>query len=290
MNYPKINMILLIVVIIALAAILYFLFINKKDTNAQNGLLTDFMKKFFGEEKSEVRSQKSEVEQPKEPTEDDWKKIYAISEKIYNEEQLTKEEEKFQKKFPEQIAADVEYCGEFYPIVEKLFKGEELNEGEKEFYEPNKEDVDKQVDFRKLLIIINKIADNEPLNEDEKLMYDENKESIDKKVEYKKKLTGLVDKGIALGKSSPPLEIEKRNKTILGLFEDKVPKKVNELRQLLIEKTGKDYQKNMYRILEPLEKGDLLLAQKIKNIAYYGLSEWFDGTKLKPEFKKKIAA
>lgn len=90
MNFPKINMYLLIVVIILLAAALYFLFINKKDTTAQSELLMQMAKKMGAEGVEKIiktESDKAELpikeDESPVPTDEDWKNIYAISEKLY---------------------------------------------------------------------------------------------------------------------------------------------------------------------------------------------------------------
>lgn len=258
MNYAKINMFLLILAIAGIAAALYFLFINKKDTNTQTEALLQMMGE--GGKKLKVKSEKEEVEQsaePAEPTAEDWKKIYAISEKIYFKKPLTIHEKKIQKDFDSYIQADIEYCEQFYPVVEKIVKEEQLIGEEQAFYEDNKEQVDARVEHSKLKV----------------------KKSESVKVEQPDKSD--------LTKANPPVNIEERNKKILSLFEDGVPKSVPQIKPLYMKATGHDPGKNLYRIFGKLE-GKFLTPYKHGTITYYCLPEWFDGRKLKSEFKNKI--
>lgn len=260
MNYAKINMFLLIIAIIGIAVAIYFLFFNKKDMNTQTEALLQMM----GKEKSEVKSKKSEAEQPDEPAEptaEDWKKIYAISEKIYFMKPLTIHDKNFQKKFDSYIQADIAYCEQFYPIVEKIVKEEQLIGEEQAFYEDNKEQVDAQVEHSKSKVKSEKSEVTAQTNTQESA----------------KDLT----------KANPPVNIEERNKKILSLFEDGIPKSVPQLKPLYMTATGTDPGKNLYRIFGKME-GKFLTPYKDGKITYYCLPEWFDGRKLKSEFKNKI--
>lgn len=261
MNYAKINMFLLIVAIIGIAAALYFLFINKKDTNTQTEALLQMM---GGKENSKSQTLNSKTsenaadDEPPVPTDEDWKKIYTISEKIYFKKPLTIHEKKIQKDFDSYIQADIAYCEEFYPIVEKIVKEEQLNEEEQAFYDENKEQVDSQVNHRRELALKQppENSKSETLNS---------------------KLDG----------ANPPVSIEERNKKILALFEDGVPKSVPQIKPLYMKATGHDPGKNLYRIFGKME-GKFLTPYKDGKITYYCLPEWFDGKKLKSEFKNKI--
>lgn len=248
-------MFLLIVAIIGIAAALYFLVMNSKHMNVQ----TEALMKIMGC-KSKVKSEE-EVEQsaePAEPTAEDWKKIYAISEKIYFMKPLTIHEKKIQKEFDSYIQADIAYCEQFYPIIEKIVKEEQLIGEEQAFYEDNKEQVDAQVAHRK-----EQALKQPPENSKSEIL--------------NPKLNG----------ANPPLNIEERNKKILSLFEDGIPKSVPQIKPLYMTATGTDPGKNLYRIFGKLE-GKFFTPYKDGRITYYCLPEWFEGRKLKPEFKNKI--
>lgn len=258
MNWAKINTFLLIVVIIGIGVALYFLFTNKKDNARQNDALAAILKSIYGEEipAKEEKVEKKKEELPAEPTEKDWEQIYAISEKIYFKKPRTEFEKKFQKRFDTYINADVEYCNQFYPLVDKMVKEEALNEAEQAFYAENKEQVDTEVENKK-------------------------SKAPSAKVEAPDKV------GEELAKSNPPLAVEERNKQILSFFEDGIPKTVPQISELFKSATGHDYAKNIYRVLGSLE-GKFLTPYKHGKITYYCLPEWFDGRKLKPEFKNAI--
>lgn len=290
MNWAKINTFLLIVVIIGIGVALYFLFTNKKDNARQNDALAVILKSIYGEEipAKEEKVEKKKEELPAEPTEKDWEQIYAISEKIYFKKPRTEFEKKFQKRFDTYINADVEYCNEFYPIIDKMIADTELNAIENEFYKVNKEDVDKEVYFRNLKAVTKKLSSKEELNEKEKEFYEANKEKISTKLSlYIENNNNEVSQLTELAKSNPPLAVEERNKQILSFFEDGIPKTVPQISELFKSATGHDYAKNIYRVLGSLE-GKFLTPYKHGKITYYCLPEWFDGRKLKPEFKNAI--
>lgn len=274
MNFGKINMILLIVVIVIALVILYFVFFNKKDMKRQDDALATILKQFTGgeresEQKPEARSQKPE-EQPGEPTEKEWESIYRVSDKIYKGEGLTQKEAAIQKKFQSQIFEDLEFLKVFYPVCDKLQKSEELSEDDKAFYEANKEMIDAEVNHRNG-VRSPEIGDKQPAS------------TSPASSPNSKPPTPH------LNKADPPTAIDKRNQTILSFFSDGVPKTAKTILNLFKEATGHDYGKNMHRVLGQLE-GKFLTPLKVGNITYYNLPEWFDGRKLKPEYKKNIPA
>lgn len=282
-------MFLLIVAIIGIAAALYFLFINKKDTNTQTEALLQMMGKAENPKSKNLNSKSEEPadDEPEVPTDEEWKEIYAISEKIYFKKPLTIHEKKVQKEFDSYMQKDIEYCNEFYPVVDKMVAGVELNITENEFYEANKEDVDKEVYFRNLKAVTKKLSSKEELNEREKEFYEANKEKVSTKLSLYIDNNNKVSELTNLAKANPPGNIEERNKKILSLFEDGIPKSVPQIKPLYMKATGHDPGKNLYRIFGKLE-GKFLTPYKDGNITYYCLPEWFDGRKLKSEFKKKI--
>lgn len=82
-----------------------------------------------------------------------------------------------------------------------------------------------------------------------------------------------------------------RLKIILGFFDDGVPKTVTDLANLYAEKTGTKVNKgNISTIFGKLVKNHQLVCTKAgkDSKVYHGLPEWFNGSKLKPEYKSKI--
>lgn len=273
MNFAKINTFLLIAVILILAGIFYFVFVNKKDMNALWDILQPVSKKGTKDKAREPSEEQAEPEasnlKPEtgviEPSEDDWKFIYSISEKLYFKKPLTVYEKNLKDKFPEQIAKDLEFCNEFYPVVVAMVDGTELTDDQKAFYEVNKEDVDAEVEHRKNIV-------------------GSQQQAIGKEQpESGKQGTGSDN----LEKGKPPLAIAERNNLILSFFEDKIPKTAKKLYELYTAATGHDYGKNWYRVMASLE-GKFLTPQKKGKITFYCLPEWFDGRKLKDQFKISI--
>lgn len=272
MNFAKINTFLLIAVIIILAGIFYFVFVNKKDMNALWDILQPVSKK-GAKDKAEASEEQQEVEtvpaEPANPTPEEWTDIYAISEKIYFKKPLTVYEKKLKDKFSGQVANDLEFCNEFYPVVEAVQTGTELRDTQKAFYEVNKEQVDAEVEHRK------KLADTSAPHSAGKEQPEAGKEQAEAKQ------SGNMEKG------KPPLAIAERNNLILSFFEDKIPKTAKKLYELYTEATNHDYGKNWYRVMASLE-GKFLTPQKKGKITYYCLPEWFDGRRLKEQYKLSI--
>lgn len=268
----KINLGILIVVVIALGACLYLLFQNKKDTNTQNNALALLLKKLTGEAANEFteESKEASIKTPAEPTDKDWEKIFAISEKIYKDQKLTKSEEAFYTKWKEKIDSDIEFCKQFYPVVLKFMDGQELTDEDREFYETNQEEVDKEVNHRK-----GKLADT-------------GSEKPEDNVSLVPQSSASQHQSSDLNGAKPPLAIEERNRIILSLFEDGIPKTVKKLHDLFKAQTGHDYGKNAYRVFGSME-GKFITAYKKGDKTYYCLPEWFEGRKLKSEFKNRIA-
>lgn len=273
MNFAKINTFLLIAVILILAAIFYFVFVNKKDMNALWDILQPVSKKSTKDKARENSEEQAEPETSNlkhetaviEPSEDDWKFIYSISEKLYFKKPLTVYEKNLKDKFPEQIAKDLEFCNEFYPVVVAMVDGTELTDDQKAFYEVNAADVDAEVEHRRNLPGSGQQAAGK------------------EQPEAGKQRTGSDN----LEKGKPPLAIAERNNLILSFFEDKIPKTAKKLYELYTAATGHDYGKNWYRVMASLE-GKFLTPQKKGKITYYCLPEWFDGRKLKEQFKAQL--
>lgn len=263
-------MFLLIAALIILAAIFYFVFINKKEMGFQNNALALMLKKMGVQNETEsptTQQLDNSTIELAEPTEADWTKIYSISEKIFNGKTLTKTEIKFQEKFAQYIKDDLEFCRQFYPLVEKMIQHATLNEEETEFYKANQEQVDAEVKHRE------DSKSQIPSSKFQKTAEENPKSEI-----QNPKLNG----------ANPPMATQERRKLILSFFEDKIPLTAKAINNLLKEKTGRDNAKNIYRILGPLEH-KFILPFKYKEIIHYGLPEWFDGKKLKQEFRNKIA-
>lgn len=262
MNFPKINMWLLIVVIAIGLACLYFLITNKKKTDSQQSvtdLLLDLSKNINYKEAKEVTEEKADA---------DFERVKEISEKIYFKKPLTAGDLEFKQNNEAEIAEDLKYCALFYPLVDKFLKGEkDFTDSEKEFYEANKEEVDGHLNRLKTTETTLPIA-HAQLNE----------------------ITSTQD----LKKSSPPMAKEEREKLILSMFEDGVPKNVSELADQYSRLTNTKPSKGNISTMFGKMEGTLLLCQEIKHGSrwkvYYGLPQWFDGKKMKKEYKLKIKA
>lgn len=272
MIYGKIDRYILIGILIVAIAILYFVFNNKKETTSQSELLLVMAKKMGASVEDEDTGKKSKQEP--EETEQDSLEIVRIAEKIYSGKSLTEKEKKFQKKFPQQIEDEMDYCNLFYPLVKKFANGQsDFTEEEKLFYENNKETIDDAVQEEKSKIpTFNQQAANET---------EENIEETTTEIQHVEK------KG-----ANPPLAQAERLKLILGFFEDGIPKTISELTSLYAHAKGINESKgNTYNLFGRLEEGTVL-TQKIlihgHNRMYYGLPEWFDGKKMKKEYKQKI--
>lgn len=272
---------ILIVILIVAIAILYFVYNNKKDTLSQSDLLLAMAKKMQVANVSEiVENSKSEkdnkIQDTQEETEEESKEIVRIAEKIYSGSgDLTKQEKEFQYRFSEEIQEEIEYCSQFYPLVQKFVSRQtEFTDLEKQFYENNSDAIEHE---------LNKIKSAQSSHE-----------SITKDDEQKHPSVVLLNasaSNIPEG-GNPPLAQGERLKIILGFFEDGVPKTVTEISELYAQTTGTIASKgNMSTIFGKLE-GKELLWEKIKHNSrwkiFYGLPEWFDGKKLKKEYKQKI--
>lgn len=258
----KFSRYLLIAILIVVLVVLYFVFTNKKEVNAQSDLLLAMADKLGSKlpktEKKQIEQiLKSKIESntPRAETKEDGPEIVRIAEKIYNAQELTQKEKDFQAIFPNQISEEVEFSKTFHSVVKKVLENIQLSEEENTFYKENKEMIDQQVDQSRNPSTIN-------------------------------------HKPLTIQGANPPLALEERKKMILGFFLDGIPKNITELSHIYAGATGTQPSKgNISGIFGNLE-GDALLCQKLQHNSrwkvYYGLPEWFENGKLKKEFKNKI--
>lgn len=260
--YSKIDRYILIAILVVVIIVLYFSYKNNKDTGEQSSLLLSMANRLDFNTLPPVKTEQVDNTPliPREETPEDGPEIIRIAEKIYSGKDLTAHEKQFQIIFANEINEEIEFCHKFYPLVKKFIEGEkEFTDEEKQFYENNSEAIESE-----LKRLRSKQLDN-----------DENSSSDN--------LTG----------ANPPLAPGERLKMILSFFEDGIPKTVTQLADLYASKTGTKASKgNISTIFSKLE-GNQLLWQKIEHNSrwkvFYGLPEWFDGKKLKKEFKQKIS-
>lgn len=282
--------IVLVCILVLVAGIFYFVFTNKKDTKDQNSLLLDMAEQLLGkDQKSKVSNHKpKEIEKEEEPveeTEEDGPEIVRIAEKLYFNKGLTAQESEFEEKFTSQILEEFEFCKQLYPLVDKFVSGStDFNDQEKEFYEANKDQVDNIVQDKKhFSSVIKKLTEaTNDITDEEREYYTNNTNLVDAELKRIRSMAG----------ASPPLAAGERLKTILSFFEDGIPKTVTDLASLYAQKTGtKPNKGNMSTIFGKLADEGKLQYYKPKgsNKVYHGLPEWFDGKKLKQEYKSKIS-
>lgn len=267
--YSKIDRYILIAILVVVIIILYYSYKNNKDTGEQSGLLVAMANKLnasagieqtYSNIKLDIEPKSGNTIKivPREETPEDGPEIARIAEKIYWREKLTKEEDDFVAIFPIQIDEEVEFCNQLFQLVRKFMDGvTDFTDEEKQFYDTNSEIIELELNKRKVA-------------------QDPNQ-----------KLTNDI-KG-----ANPPLAAGERLKIILSFFDDGIPKTVTQIADMYAEKTGTKASKgNVSTIFGKLE-GKQLLWQEIEHNSrwkvYYGLPEWFEGKKLKKEYKSKIS-
>lgn len=319
-TFPKYITWLLIAIIIIGIALLYFSITNKKDTNSQNDLLLAMAQKLGA---GEVPSPKPQVpnskEQPEEKSAEDEDEIIRISDKLCFGKQLTKEEKDFQKKWDADVKKELANSqGILKTVIDKFLSGAtEFEEYEQDFYENNKEEIDTIIHNQKLFAgIIDKLVKGETDFTEEQLQFQQN---YPKEIEKELKRIRMAETPSTInhqpstithhpspinpplfpkpnhdfGKANPPLAKEERLKLILSFFTDGIPKTISELSPMYAKATGtKGSAGSLYNLFGRLEEGTLQTQKMIideRAKVYYGLPEWFDGKKLKKEYKSKIA-
>lgn len=268
---------ILIAILIIVIVIFYFVYNNKKDTISQSELLLAMAAKMQITPINKVvenlalktENNSKTDSSDNEETEQDSIEIVRIAEKIYSDLELTKKEKEFESVFSEEIQEEVAYCAQFYPLVKKFVSGEkEFTDQEKEFYENHSDAIESELNKIKASQAIKDEGNNNPV------------------------IIPLLEASNVPEGGNPPLAQGERLKVILSFFEDSIPKTVTEISNLYSQKTGTIASKgNMSTIFGKLE-GKELLWEKIKHNSrwkiFYGLPEWFDGKKLKKEYKQKI--
>lgn len=298
--FGKIDRYLLIAILAVGLVCLYFLFVNKKDTNDQSNLLVAMAKKLHADipEKHQEEADKEEDEEENKPeatetslTDEDQQQILTIADKLCFGVELDEDEKQFHKAFPEEISKELKNSRHILSIItDKFLKGEkEFTEFEQEYYAVNQEYIDEIVHTKKLLAsVINKITiGNTDFTVEEMQVQKNYPAQIEQELAIIQKEKDKFKGG------NPPMVAGERLKIILGFFEDGVPKTVTDLANLYAEKTGTKVNKgNMSTIFGKLVKDHQLICIKAgkDNKIYHGLPEWFNGSKLKPEYKQKITS
>lgn len=295
MMFGKIDRYLLIAILIVALVAVYFLFTNKKDTNDQSNLLLAMAEKLgsLPAKTTTTKPQKEKVHEPVkeiEPTEEEWNGIVAVSDKLCFGKPLNDEEDNVLHNFKPFIDRELSNSKKALAIIiNKFLTGiTEFDDFEKEFYTANQEDIDTIVQNKKYFdSIVKKINDRTDDLSEEELQY---KNTYNTEIE--RELDRINNKG-ALKGANPPLAAGERLRTILAFFDDGIPRTVTELANLYAEKTNTKVSRgNMSTLFGKLtDQGKLLCTKAGKdNKIYHGLPEWFDGKKLKPEYKQKITS
>lgn len=310
----KINKFIPIVILIGVGVIIYLLIQNKKDTGSQSDLLLAMADKLNvnnqppkKDEQPESSQTTSESNESATASEEEKAQIITIADKLCFNKELTADEKKFYDQFQTDIDKELEGSEKMRDsIVDKFMNGakeKEFSEFEQEYYNVNQHDIDAIINYEKQLAsIVLKITRGITDFSTEELQFQQNNA---KEIEAAlKDISELSEnkKSDAAAKSSqdkskkganPPLAAGERLKLILGFFEDGIPKTVTQIAELYSKKTGTASSKgNISSIFGKLE-GNQLLWQEIQHNSrwkiFYGLPEWFEGKKLKKEFKEKIA-
>lgn len=298
-TFPKHITYLLIAIIAIGILLLYFAFTNKKDTNSQNDLLLEMAKSMRGDKGQTTDDKgKKKVAKEEEPeiSAEEKDDIIMIADNLCFSRELNEYQKELQKKYPEELKKELEISRDtLKSIVIKFLSGSnQFEDYEQDFYNDNKEEIDSLVHNKKIFAtVIEKLTTGITEFTDDELQFQQNypqlieaelKRINSKGSSQKSKETA---ENTSLKSANPPLAVEERTKKILSLFDDEVPKNMKEILPLYIKVLDTDPGKNLYRIFGKLE-GKQLLYQKIDGMAYYGLPEWFDGKKLKKEYKSKI--
>lgn len=296
MMFGKIDRYLLIAILAILLVCLYFLFVNKKDTNDQSNLLVAMAKKMNSDipqskvdDKNQYPDdQEEEIQQPQ-ISEEEQQQVISIADKLCFGVELNEDEKKFHKAFPEEISNELKNSRDTLSIItDKFLKGEnKFTEFEQEYYAANQEYIDEIIHTKRLISsVINKITTG---NND--FTIEEMQVQKDYPAHIEQELARIQKEKDKFKGGNPPLAAGDRLKTILSFFEDGVPKTVTDLANLYAEKTGTKVNKgNISTIFGKLVKDHQLVCTKAgkDNKIYHGLPEWFNGSKLKPEYKQKI--
>lgn len=288
-TFPKYITYLLIAILIIALACLFFAFTNKKDTDSQSDLLRAMAEKLRVENQSDKNESKhNKSEQAIAKTEEDEIQIIRIADIICFGEELDADEKKFYKRFKSDIDKELEYSrGTLSSIIEKFMSDKnDFSDDQKKYYEVNQEKIDYIIQHKKYFnSLIKKLIEGATDFSTEELQFQEN---YPKEIEAElKRLKKTSDN--KLSKANPPLAAGERLKIILSLFDDGIPKIAAEIARLYAKKTDtKVHTGNMSGIIGKLVDDHKLLNVKIDSKFYLAPPEWFDGRKLKPEYKEKI--
>lgn len=294
MIFGKIDRYLIIAILIVGLVCLYFLFVNKKDTNDQSSLLMAMARKLDAAPPTVIQPEEEPEEETKrEPkiSEADQQEILIIADKLCFGVELDEDEKKFQKRYSAEISKELKNSQDILQIiVGKFLAGEkDFTEFEKEYYEVNQQYIDEIVQTKKnLASIIQKLTNGNNEFTEEELQVQQNYPA-----QIEQELARIQKEKDRFKGGNPPMAAGERLRIILAFFEDGVPKTVTQLANLYAEKTGTKVNKgNMSTIFGKLVKNHQLVCTKAgkDNKVYHGLPEWFDGSKLKAEYKSKITA
>ncbi len=296
--FGKVDRYLIIAILIVALACLGLLIWNKSATDGQSHLLMAMAShlKSTSTAKKPVEEIKENIEPELTKTKDEEAWIASIADRICLGVELKPEDEKIKNKFPEEVKKEMEKSKQVITtLVNKFVSGSRnFDNYEGEFYDYYKDYIDPIILAQKEKLtfdsIIKKLLAGTPDFTPAELQYQENHpQKIEKELERLKKGNPDPD----LKGANPPLVPGERLKIILGLFKDGVPRINKELAILYAEKTKtKPHTGNMTLTFGELVKTGQLINIKIKvgkqTKVYYGLPEWFNGKKLKPEHQQKI--
>lgn len=305
--FSKIDRYLLIAILIVVCACLYFLFTNKRDTNAQSDLMIAIARNLRNASKNnevdkgsvQEKGKTDPAEEEEEEEEEEIKltpaqeaAILKIADKLCFGIELDPAEEKFYSEFKKSIDAELVTSKTMLNnIIDKFLSGASLkdfHEVEKEFYENNQANIDTIIYERKLLAsITHKIKNSITEFTEEEEKYKENNPKLIE--EALSKLKQIAEGGKELKGANPPLAAAERLKLILSFFDDKKVKTITELAEMYAESTKtKMHKGNVGTIL-----GNYVNEGKLKCIkesngsnakVYHGLPQWFSDKKLIAEF------
>lgn len=322
--YGKIDRYLLIALVAIGLVCLYFLFTNHKKGNDRDNLLLAMARKLGASEpdgseqfEKQLEEKFQKVATKAAPTEEEEAGITNIADKLCFSKALTQEEAQFQKRFSYEIQEELITSRKTLGIlINKFMAGaSEFDQFEKDFYEANKEEIDTIVHNRKVLdSVVRKIVEGRNDFTEEELQCQQNyPQYIEQALAHIRQAAPAASQPHAaftdqadppadpaadpppasgppasMKGANPPMAADERLRIILSLFQDKIPKTVTEITELYSKATGtKPHSGNRSLDLGKLvDEGKLKCAKAGKDKkVYHGLPQWFEGNKLKPEYK-----
>lgn len=264
------------IMLILIIAVLFILFRMNKVMASQTTLMMN-MAQHIGmngaspprtvpaQQQSQQSASPPASSEPAQETEEDSKEIVRIADKLMRGKKLTKAEQEFQAKFPNQIEEEKGFSiqEEMTRIALEIKKdGAEVTQEEIDFYQQYfpafKEHLqaEHQIDFHVQQVKIKPVVE-------------------------KQKTTEALD------------EAGKKH-LVLTMFTDGVPKYLAQLAQMIAKETGLSVSsgntaKLMDKLLEEKKLKNEKRLYKSRTCVFYGLPEWFEKNgKLKKEYAKNI--